>query len=202
MSAAIQSEQPRGSERGLLGALREESVITLCRLVGLTTALPVSAVSAHPPPGALTRRGYKTCAKSFCHIESVVVGAFKPPHATSVFVLNGLAENCVLKVCTVSPPKRGRMVPITDCFSNRYDFAKPLPIRKELLGERPLPAGSPRDHRPPDVAKARLNFLSSGLFEGQRRADQQFSLARLNRASSFVPFPSAPLGLPLLARSG
>ena len=105
MSAAIQSEQPRGSERGLLGALREESVITLCRLVGLTTALPVSAVSAHPPPGALTRRGYKTCAKSFCHIESVVVGAFKPPHATSVFVLNGLAENCVLKVCTVSPQK-------------------------------------------------------------------------------------------------
>src|SRR5438045_9147327 len=33
------------------------------------------------------------------------------------------------------------------------------------------------------------NFLSSGSFEGQRRADQQFSLARLNRASPFVPFP-------------
>jgi len=37
----------------------------------------------------------------------------------------------------------------------RYDFAKTSRIRKELLDERPLPAGSPRDHRPHDVAKAR-----------------------------------------------
>ena len=36
--AAIQSEQPRGSERGLLGALREERVITLCRPVGQLTS--------------------------------------------------------------------------------------------------------------------------------------------------------------------
>jgi len=65
VSAAIQSEQSRGSERGLLGALREERVITLCHPVGHITALPVSAVSAHPLPGALTRRGYKVTREVF-----------------------------------------------------------------------------------------------------------------------------------------
>src|SRR5437879_12296186 len=48
----------------------------------------------------------------------------------------------------------------------RYDFAKTSRIRKELLDERPLPAGSPRDHRPPSVAKARLNFLVIRIVRG------------------------------------
>jgi len=108
----------------------------------------------------------------------------------------------VLKVCTVSPQKLGKMVAITSCFPMRYDFAKTSRIRKELLDERPLLAGSPATTARPVSPRLVSIFLSSGLFEGQRRADQQFSLARLNRASPLVPFPSGPLGLPLLARSG
>jgi hypothetical protein len=74
-------------------------------------------------------------------------------------VLNGLAGSCVLKVCTVSPPKTGEMVAITSCFPMRYDLAKPVG-EKELLGDKPPTGGVPRAFRPHDVAKARLYFAS------------------------------------------
>ena len=83
------------------------------------------------------------------------------------------------------------MVPITDCFSNRYDFAKPLPIRKELLGERPLLAGSPRAHRPRPVAKARLDFLPSGSsFEA---STEQISILT-GQAQSCINFGALSIG--------
>src|SRR5438876_10670876 len=83
---------------------------------------------------AAVRHNCKSYARSFLsHFSQSLWGRSVNLHTlTSVFVLNGLAGNCVLKVCTVSPPKRGRMVPTTGCFSNRYDFAKPSVIRKRI----------------------------------------------------------------------
>ena len=96
-------------------------------------------------------------------------------------------------------PSKNRPKPV----SNRLCFQSlEIPEKEGSKGKSTPAEGPPAPTARPSVAKARLNFLSSGLFEGQRRADQQFSLARLNRASPLVPFPSGPLGLPLLARSG
>src|SRR5207253_9375781 len=58
---------------------------------------------------------------------------------------------------------------------------------KNYLARDPYPRGSPATHRPPSVAKARRNFLSSGLFEGQRRADQrQMGRRRLRSRSERI----------------
>src|SRR5213080_2758999 len=83
------------------------------------------------------------------------------------------------------------MVPITDCFSNRYDFAKPLPIRKELLGERPLLAGSPRAHRPRPVAKARLEFLVIRIVRGPASSG---SAILTGQAQSCITFGALSIG--------
>ena len=61
---------------------------------------------------------------------------------------------CPLRALRVGAPRK-KWSPITVVFPTRYDFAKPLRSRRELLGEKTLPAGSPRAHRPPGVAKAR-----------------------------------------------